>query len=415
MTLFERPKLFAFLVGSKLGRMLLVSVALGGLFLATPLFLSRRPCPAGGPATSDTRGPEGAGLREQDLPPPPRGFGDTLTLGQQYDSLIHRWGGDLMTARGELETTRKELDQIKAALQAERSAQQAESRTLQDKLRELKEGLVRPLAQAPGSDPPTRTPAHPGPGGPGSGSLGPGLRVLDFAIRAKDKERATRAVRIPTASGARATIENGVFAPVSGEPSPVRLKLVQAVLGPNHSRIPIANAYLIGKAMGDPNAVRVTLQIDRLSFVKDTGEAVETKALGFVVGEDGLEGIPGRYEWRAWEFVPLALGAGGLQGMSGAFSQSQVTQTLTPLGGSTSVLTGSALKLTEAQAAAGASGKLGDLVAERMKEIRPAVSIPAGAEVTVVFLEGVNLEGVEAQEFDHAKENDPFRGLDAPR
>jgi hypothetical protein len=414
MTPTDRPRIFAFLTGSKIGRTILFSLLLGGLFLVTPFLLSRRPRPAPGPMGPRPEGGGSTTPRDEDLPPSPTGFGETLTLGQEYDSLIHRWGGDLTSAKDELEATRRELDQIKASLQAERSTQQAERRTLDETIRQLKDGLVRPIAQASGRDP--SSPPSPSGSSPGSaGSAGAGLRSLDFSPRAKDKDRPHRSVRIPTASGARATIQNGVFAPVSGEPSPVRLRLDQAVLGPNQARVPLANAYLIGKAMGDPNAVRVTLQIDRLSFVRESGDAVETKALGFVVGDDGLEGVPGRYEWRAWEFIPLALGAGGLQGMSGAFAQAQTTQTLTPLGGSTSLLTGSATKLAEAQAAAGASGKLGDLVAERMKEIRPAVSIPAGQQVTVVFLEGVTLEGVEAQEFEHEKAADPFRGLDPPR
>jgi hypothetical protein len=222
-------------------------------------------------------------------------------------------------------------------------------------------------------------------------------------------------VRIPAAAGGRATLLNGVFAPVSGEPSPVRLRLDAAILGPSHARIPLKDAFLIGKASGDANSCRVSIQIERFSTVKETGEALETKALGYVVAEDGLEGIPGSYEWRAWELAPLALGAGALQGLSGALAQSQTTTTLNPLGGTTSVLTGDSLKLAGYQAAGGSSAKLGEIVAERMKEIRPAVSTGAGRKVTVVFLDGLSIEGLSPQELDREKDDDPFRGLDAPR
>src|SRR4029077_14974285 len=106
---------------------------------------------------------------------------------------------------------------------------------------------------------------------------------------------------------------------------------------------------------------------------------------------------------------------GALQGLSGALAQSQTTTSLNPLGGATSVLTGDSLKLAGYQAAGGASGKRSELVPERMKEIRPAVSTGAGRKVTVVFLDGLTLEGLSTQEIHDAKESDPFRGLDGPR
>jgi hypothetical protein len=61
---------------------------------------------------------------------------------------------------------------------------------------------------------------------------------------------------------------------------------------------------------------------------------------------------------------------------------------------------------------AGASGKLGEIVSERMKEIHPAVSTPQNRKVTVVFLDGLTLEGLDTEEIDYGKENDPYRGLD---
>jgi hypothetical protein len=50
-----------------------------------------------------------------------------------------------------------------------------------------------------------------------------------------------------------------------------------------------------------------------------------------------------------------------------------------------------------------------------MREIKPAVSAPAGGQVTVVFLEGVNLDGLTRGELENATDDDPFRGLDIHR
>jgi hypothetical protein len=73
------------------------------------------------------------------------------------------------------------------------------------------------------------------------------------------------------------------------------------------------------------------------------------------------------------------------------------------------------MKMAGFQAAGGASGKLGEIVGERMKEIRPAVSTPSNRKVTVVFLDGLTLEGLDLEEVGNGTKRDPFGGLDAPR
>lgn len=413
MTTSTRPTFREFLLKTKTGRMALFTACLSLLCFLVPYGCSRKAQPVTDEAVSGSS-KSSKEAKESELPPSPSGIAETLTLGQKYDALISRYGGDLTSTKTDLDSTRKELEALRATLKDERTAQEKEKKQLGDYLKQLKEGLVRESGQASARETGTPDPAtaerQPTPTAPGA------LRSIDMGPPpSKDRKRADRTVRIPAGAGARATLLNGVFAPVSGEPSPVRLRLDAAILGPNKARIPMREALLIGKAIGDPNACRVSIQIEKFSIVKDKGEVIETKALGYVVAEDGLEGIPGSYEWRAGEFLPLAVGTGALQGMSGALAQSQMTSTLNPLGGATNVLTGDSLKLAGYQGLGGASAKLGEIVSERMKEIRPAVSTTANRKVTVVFLDGVTLEGLDMQEIDYAKENDPFRGLDTHR
>ncbi|HLY10360.1 MAG TPA: TraB/VirB10 family protein [Planctomycetota bacterium] len=386
--------------------MLLLAGFLGGALVLVPTLLGRKKGDVSGPVL-------GGGAKnpsDAELPPSPTGFGETLTLGQKYDALISRFGGDLTSTKADLDSTRKELETLRATLQSERTSQDKDRKDLGDTLQKLRDGIAREASQ--GREPSASTPVGVDrPLIPPSGAL----RAIDLSpSTAKDKKE-KRSVRIPTASGGQATLLNGVFAPVSGEPSPVRLRFDSAILGPQKARLALRDSFLIGKATGDPNGCRVSIQIEKFSTVKDGGEAIETKALGFVVGDDGLEGVPGSYEWRAKEFLPLAVGVGGLQGLSGALAQSQTTSTLNPLGGATNVLTGDSMKFAGYQAMGGASGKLGDIIAERMKEIHPAVSTPANRKVTVVFLDGITLDGLDPKEIDDDPETNPFRGLDAHR
>ncbi|HLY75082.1 MAG TPA: TraB/VirB10 family protein [Planctomycetota bacterium] len=412
MSTENRSPLVKFLLHSKPGRMLIFTGFLGLLCFVVPYGCSKRKS-IDDAAPSNPSGKPG---QEADLPPSPQGIGETITLGQKYDALISRWGGDLSSAKVDLDTTRKELEALRSQIKDERSAQDKEKKDLEGTIRKLKDGLIQSVPP-PANPPPAANPdAGNRPPAPDGTQGGGGLRAIDLGtVSPKEKKDVRRTVRIPTAAGGRATLLNGVFAPVTGEPGPVRLRFDAAILGPNQARIPLKNSYLIGKATGDANSCRVSIQIEKFSTVKEKGEAIETKAIGYVVGDDGLEGVPGSYEWRAWEYMPLAVGTGGLQGISGALAQTQMTTTVNPLGGVSNAVTGDSMKLAGYQALGGASGKLSEIVAERMKEIRPAVSTPANRQVTVVFLDGVTLEGLDTQEIDYAKENDPYHGLDSHR
>jgi hypothetical protein len=387
--------------------MLLFGGVLAVLLLAMPYGCSRK---APG-TTADTKGASpGSGAEAQDLvPDSPRGFDDTLTLGGKYQALIAKWGGDLSTARAELGSAKSEIEALKNALAEDRARQDEEKKQFLSTLERLRDGLGKELgARERGQAVPDR---GEGEGAPGSGAL----RAIRLSSQVKGKDENARAVRIPTASGAAATLMNGVFAPTSGEPSPVRLRLDAALVGPNRSRIGLRNAFLIGKAQGDPNSSRVLVQVDRMSYVSAEGKAIESRVLGYVVGEDGLEGVPGHYEWRAADLVPLAALSSGISGASEALALGEVTRGVTPLGGSLETLSGDALKFAGFRGASGASSKVTEILVERMREIRPAVSSPAGGQVTVVFLEGVTLEGLSRGELEDATDDDPFRGLDIHR
>ena len=394
-----------FLLGTRPGRMALLGTALLALLWTLPRGCSRKAAsakPEGAP--SPAAGPEAS------LPASPRGFEETLTLGEKYQALIARWGGDLGAAKEELAAARGEIEALKRSLAEERSRQEAERKGLHSTLERVRSELERDLSSPePGAL--RKVPPGDAPSDASDGTL----RTIRLAAGPSRRSPSERSVRIPTAAAAVATLLNGVFAPTAGEPSPVRLRFEEALLGPNRSRVGLRNTFLIGKAQGDPNSSRVLVQVDRLSYVGRDGKAVETRALGYVVGEDGLEGIPGRYEWRAWDLVPPASLSSALEAGSEAFAAREVARGMTPLGGTLEILSGDALKYAGFRGLGGGASKLTEILVERMREIRPAVSVPAGRPVTVVFLEGVTLEGLAPDEVEDESSGDPFGGLDLVR
>jgi len=225
------------------------------------------------------------------------------------------------------------------------------------------------------------------------------FRAIDFGAPAPDPHE----VHVPAGSFGRATLLTGVFAPVHAEPLPVLLRLDEALSGPSGSRVPIAQALLVGKAQGDANAQRATIQLHALSFVGRSGMTVEVPVNGWVIDEDGVQGLSGRYVWRGEELAALAGAAGGLSAAAESLAS--------PRG----VLGGNPLDSAGPRAGSGALSRLSDILATRMEEITPAVYVPNGGSVTVAFVSGVTLSALVPGETSCESDRVPYAGLDLDR
>lgn len=326
---------------------------------------------------------------------------DDLSIGQEYKTSVASQGHRVSTLEQDVSGLRKDLDLLKDGLVKSAEVQEVQIARLEEIAR-LVQTQATPRLEVPTALEPSKPE-----------SIKKGVRLLAFE-GSGGPSAARRALRIPSASAGEATVLNGVFAPTGGEPSPIRLRLDAAILGPSKSRVPLRDAILIGKAAGDANATRVTVELVSFSYVKTGGQSVEVPVRGYVVGDDGMEGIPGTYLYRLEEQVPMAVVTDGLAGFASALAERETTRSVTPLGGATSVVTGDPLKYAGLKAASATSSKVGDILAERMRELRPAVWTPAEKRVKVVFLEGITLEGFDPQEARDGEEH-PFRDLDLDR
>jgi hypothetical protein len=377
----------------------LLLLALGGIGI---LFVLGRSCgralEEGESRKPQTGSPSQPGQAEG--APGTLGF-DDVTIGQEYKASVASHSHRVSTLEEETTALRRELGVLRAELSKSAAAQEGQLGRL-DQVARLVQSAAAPRPE----------------GLPGEAAQKPdreerGIRLIAFETPQGAKVP-RHVLRIPAASAGDATVLNGVFGPTGGEPSPIRLRLDAAILGPTRSRIPLEGATLIGKAVGDANTTRVTVQLVSLSYVKSGGQSIEVPVHGYVVGEDGMEGIPGTYLYRLEDQVPLVVATEGAAGFANALAESQTTRSITPLGGATSVVTGDTLKFAGFKAAGGTSSKVGDILTERMRELRPAVWTPALKRVTVVFLEGVSLEGMEPKEMNDGEDH-LFRDLDLHR
>lgn len=314
-----------------------------------------------------------------------------------------------------IDETRRELGEKNVELQELRSSLKSQSQALKELMGEI-EGLRARGAREPHAARASEPTADRGLGDPPPSSELPRLEKISLPAARKAAAGSRKdEVRLAAGSFAEATLMTGVYAPTDGGAQPVHLKVDLTFIGPNRSRIPIQECFLIGKATGEPNSLRVVIQLDRLSYVKKDGRAIEVPLNGFVADQDGVMGLSGQYVWRIGESLFLAGGVGAIQGLSDALAQGQTTTQLSPLGGATSIVTGDLGKFAGARGASAAAQKMGEIVTKRLDQVVPAVYAENGRKLTVILIDGVTLSGLEPKEVQNESSRSPYQGLDFDR
>ena len=212
---------------------------------------------------------------------------------------------------------------------------------------------------------------------------------------------------LPGGSMARSVLLTGADAPVGGKPFPVLIALKEAFASPNSYNVPLKGCFALGKAEGNASSERADIQIVRMSCVLPDGKAFEQEVTGYLVGEDGKQGIPGKLVDKEGRKIAFAAIAGVGAGLARAFGQQQVTNVVTDSGAVTSTVTGDALTFGLASGAQGAASEMQKYFQKQAERLFPVVEIDAGKNVTLVMLSGVKVPGLEAM-----NRTDARRGLD---
>jgi Bacterial conjugation TrbI-like protein len=247
--------------------------------------------------------------------------------------------------------------------------------------------------------------------------IGSGITVMRFAakspatehpVKAKAEAPAVRQTSyLPGGSMAHSVLLTGVDAPVGGKPFPVLLALKEAFASPNSYQVPLKGCFALGKAEGNASSERADIQIVRISCVLPDGKAFEQEITGYLVGEDGRQGIPGKLVDKEGRKIAFAAVAGVGAGLAKAFGQQQVTNVVTDSGAITSTVTGDALTFGLASGAQGAATEMQRYFQKQAERLFPVVEIEAGKNVTMIMLSGTRVPGLEA-----VNRIDPRRGLD---
>ena len=223
---------------------------------------------------------------------------------------------------------------------------------------------------------------------------------VSFVLNGK-KEKADEGLQrialrnyVPAGSYAPAVVLSGADAATNvsdrENPTPVLMRItgpaVTAAQGSRKGKVQLRGCTVQGSAIGDLSSERVKVRLISMTCLDGRGRVIETAIKGYIAGR-GKAGVRGRVVAREGKLLGNAALAGVLEGVAGAVSGSGASA-------STDVtqVTGNALSSVGASGLGQAASSLSEYYINRAEQYQPVVSLYAGTEVDVVFLEGVSLK-----------------------
>ncbi len=201
-----------------------------------------------------------------------------------------------------------------------------------------------------------------------------------------------KTVYLPAGATLKGRIINSFPAPVGGERFPaVLIELDGYARLPNNYRLDLSRCLVIAKGEGSYVLERAKLETYKLSCILKNGKVIEVSPKGMVIsGEDGLEGVKGKFLNVNREQLLTYFGGTTLSGFFSALQQGQITKQTTPFGTTTDIKNEFLYALYGSLAQTW--NEFAKFYLEQAKKIVPVVVVQAGVPVYIVLVDGVSLE-----------------------
>lgn len=223
-----------------------------------------------------------------------------------------------------------------------------------------------------------------------------GIATTNFSYEEQNTQAKTAKDYVPPGTFAKAVLLNGADtnAGVHGQTdtTPITLRLLDNGTLPNGQNSSLKGCFVTAAAYGDASSERGQIRLQRLSCIKPSGYILDVPVEGTINDMGGSDGIRGHVVMRNNKLIWNAGVAGVLSGIGSSMQQSLTTQSISPLGGATSMIQPS--KTLQYGAFGGANtalGKLADYYIKLADMYHPIVQIHAGSQVNIVFLKGFSL------------------------
>jgi conjugal transfer pilus assembly protein TraB len=213
------------------------------------------------------------------------------------------------------------------------------------------------------------------------------------------KPAATPVAYLPPGAMFEAVLLNGMDAPTSSvaqkNPVPALMRVKSEAILPNNFTHNIKECFVLVSGFGVLSSERAQLRTETFSCIKESGQVIEGKVDGYVVGEDGRVAPRGRLVSKQGQMIAKSLAAGVLSGFGQALTPTTVPQ-LNLMPGNTqqtqSADLGSVAQTGVARGFSDASKAASQFFIEMAREMTPVVEIDAGRKLTVVLIKGIELK-----------------------
>ncbi|MGI6524050.1 MAG: TraB/VirB10 family protein [Bdellovibrionota bacterium] len=217
------------------------------------------------------------------------------------------------------------------------------------------------------------------------------LENSEVEIPAPPKEQ--RLAVIGTGDSVKVKLLAGVHAPVDGTPYPVVMELIDDVIGPDGTTLPLGNARLLAAAQGSLTDQRALFRLHTLNISLPNGARKIVPVDGWVVGEDGLSGMEGILIDPIGRAMAGSLLAGTVEGVGEGLSESQVN-TYSSAYGVSRIVEGELWEYGAGKGVEKAGEKWADFIEERADMMVPHVRVLSGRTATAVFSSSKTIDGL---------------------
>jgi hypothetical protein len=213
---------------------------------------------------------------------------------------------------------------------------------------------------------------------------------------------------IAAGDSVRVKLLAGVNAPTDGTPYPVVFKVLDDVIGPDGSALPIGEARIIAAAQGSLSDQRAIFRLNKMSLRLPDGSRSVVDVNGWIVGEDGIRGMEGILIDPVGKAIAGAALAGGLQGAGRGLGNNNTVNVNGTAGGISNI----GQNVTETAAigmVSGAGNAWSSFIKKRAALLVPHVKVLSGREATAIFVDNVIIQDLYKQ-LD--TEEVAFKGID---
>ena len=199
----------------------------------------------------------------------------------------------------------------------------------------------------------------------------------------------------------RVKLLGAINASTDGTPYPVLFKLSSDVRGPNDSALSLGEGYLIAAAQGSLTDSRALFRLTSLNIAYPDGRRNVIDVDGWVVGEDGINGMEGVLIDPIGKAIGASGMAGFLSGVGAAFEAKNVTQSSNVFGATSVSVTGNEGQYALGKGLDSASQTWSRIVENRVNKLVPVVQVLSGREATAVFAKSFKVPDlIEAYDSD---------------